>query len=247
MGNQILVWSLINLKKRYLFSFIISLTLGSFLFWFFANPGEATSSEAFQKWFNERQLNLTKQKLMEVEIFSPQFKFESLEVVYVGPGKPYFSWWGHLLLRFVGSGTQPEKDFAVGFVADFNDFPLNKYKGLMGGYTVMAKLDTLENYYRDYVVNQNREFVRYPLASTQLQRDLLKENLKAWIKDPTKPGSYSFAKNNCVGLMGNLLEESQFRIKGHDSFFPNDFIKNLSSMGVLYQSGKSIGLVGALR
>lgn len=234
-----------TLKKRYLLSFLMTAISGGFLFWFFANPGEATSNEAFQKWSEERQISLAKQKLMEVEIFSDKFHFDSLEVIYVGPGEPYFSWWGHLLLRFVGSGNSPERDFTVGFVADFNDFPLNKYKGLMGGYTVMSKIDTLVSYYRDYVEKDKREFVRYPLSSTQNQRELLKENLKSWIKDPTIPGSYSFSKNNCVGLLANLLEDSQFRIKGHNSFFPSDFIKNLTSMGILYQSGKTTGLVGA--
>ena len=223
------------------------LTIGLFSYWFFANPGEATSSESFQKWTQERQLDLAKQKLMETEIFSDHFQFSSLEVIYIGEGKPYFSWWGHLLLRFVGSGISPDKDFAVGFVADFNDYPLDKYKGLMGGYTVLPKLDILENYYREYVEVQGREFVRYPLASSQFQRDLLRENLKSWLKDPTRPGSYSFARNNCVGLMSSFLEESQFRVKRKDSFFPSGFISDLISKGLIYQSGKNFGMTNSLQ
>ncbi|GAB4015408.1 MAG: hypothetical protein Fur0010_14410 [Bdellovibrio sp.] len=212
---------------------LMSIFFGVFSFWFFGSPGEATSVEAFKKWDAERNLMLEKQKLMTVEILSENFKYQDLELIYIGPGKPYFSWWGHLLLRFVGSGTSPEMDFALGFVADFNDFPLDKYKGLFGGYTVLPKIDTIKNFHHEYAEVSAREFVRYQLKSTQLQRDKLLGNLKEWLRDPSLPGSYSFAQNNCVGLMAKLMVQSNFEQLQDYGYFPKTFILDLQNKGLV--------------
>lgn len=231
------------MKLKLISIFIITLSVGIFSIWIFSNPLEAISHEAKMEWEKARELDAHKQKLMSVEIMSPNFKYDSLELIYIGKGDNYYSWWGHVLLRFVGSGQTSDKDFAVGFLADFNDFPLDKMKGLLGGYTVIPKIDTMENYFHQYWVTESRDFVRFELNSTQLQREKLLAIVREWINDSTLPGSYSFIENNCVGLMAKLLSQAGFEFADGHGYFPKSFIVDLQVRGVASKYSNEYHLV----
>lgn len=192
----------------------------------------------FQKYKEDHLGMLSRQGEMEQKFLASEFKFNSLELIHIGPGERYFSRWGHIMIRFVGSGSSPSEDLAVSFLADFNDFPVNDVKAFLGGYVVLPKLETMANYHREYFHGEKRFLHSYPLNLSTWESDKLTQTLKAWVKDKSLPGSYSFMSNNCVGLVHRLFEDSGFTLKGDRSYFPG------ATPAFYYQAGliKDLGL-----
>ena len=228
------------MKKAILMSSFLVIFLGSW--WLFGSPGEAASIQEKTSWELERQTDLKKQKQM-VSLFKEKgLSFNAIELIHVGPGKPYFSWWGHLLIRFVDSGEEGKDDFVLSFLADFNDFPLNKAKGLLGGYTVFPKIRFLSDYHDEYVIKEKRFFHRYQLKTNEKQRLKMKDLLMNWIHQPNNAGTYSFATNNCVGLVHKFFKNSQLKIIGIPSYFPAGTIEFYHKLGLIPDLNFQLGL-----
>ena len=190
--------------KYCLFIFLI-LGIGTALLLF---PIPDHKSPEYHKWLSQRQKDSSHQKLMVDYLNNPAFKFDGLELIEVGPGEAYYSRWGHLLLRFKGSGATPEEDLTMGFLADFSDHPYSRYKSIFGGYEVLPKLDQLKNFQASYQSVEKRTMNFYPLTASDENRNKVLDILRTWIKNPALPGTYTFFFNNCVGLMNKLLFQS---------------------------------------
>ncbi len=193
-------------KWIYFLSFILVFTI---FLWSQTGPFQDRSSPEYNAWLKEHNLELDRVKKHQALILSSDFKFDKLEYIEVSPGPRYYSWWGHCMIRLVGSGgANPENDLAISFLADFNDFPLNKLKASFGGYTVLVKVDTMAQFKIDYGKKENRTFDFYDLRTSTEQNKKFLEVLRLWITKPESPGTYSFFFKNCVGLMNQILFDS---------------------------------------
>lgn len=170
-------------------------------------------------------------------ILNEDFNFTGIEVVYVQTGKAYYSWLGHILLRFVGSGETPEKDLGVSFVADFNDYELDNLKAYYGGYQVLPVVDRWENYVSDYFKKENRYLDRFEYLSNEKTREKIKETLRSWIRNPDLAGTYSFRRNSCTALLIKLLASADQDINPKEILFPSEivpYLKSLKKIGKSY-------------
>jgi len=141
-------------------------------------------------------------------ILKDSFSFQGLELIYVGMGKKYYSYWGHALIRFVGSSENPNEDLTLSFIADFNDYNLDNIKAYFGGYDVLTIIKPLSKYMEEYIQEESREMRRYIIQSTQEQRDKFLSVIRHWIIDSRLAGPYTFRSNNCSGLIMKSLERS---------------------------------------
>jgi hypothetical protein len=203
-------------------------------FYFFPVPDH--ESPEYFAWKSQHEAQARYQATMEEIFLSPDFHFRALELIEVGPGAAYHSSWGHLLLRFVGSGKSSDEDLTLSFLADFNDFPVNRYKASFGGYTVLPKLDYLKSYHQEYSLNENRYMRGYALNTSEYQNRKLNSVLKSWIKDKSLPGTYTFILNNCVGVMNKLFVESEIltgEILDGRRRYPEDIPSILLKKGII--------------
>ena len=186
-----------------------------------ANPKKDNSSAAYYEWKAKHQADLDLNNSLQLLILNESFHFSEIELVEITPGQKYFSRWGHVMLRLKGSGgNDSQKDLAVSFLADFNDFPVNDLKASLGGYVVQAKLGTIEQFENDYVKIEGRRMFYHEIKTDQKRRDLFLKILRDWIRDPHLPGGYSFFYNNCVSLMVKLLSEAQIVERGLYGYWP---------------------------
>lgn len=198
-------------------------------------PIQDRTSPEYHVWLNEHIHELARSKEKQKIILSDDFKFNNLEIVIVSEGEKYYSWWGHIMLRLVGSGNgNPDDDLAISFLADFNDFPLNKIKAGLGGYEVMVKTDTLAQYKKEYMEKEHRKMTYNTLLSTKDQNSRLLQTIRKWILNPKTAGIYSFFFKNCVGLMNHLLYEAGIlKEQGFYGYFPKYVINNYKSYGII--------------
>ena len=171
-------------------------------------PTQDRSSKEYFAWKAQHEQDLLFNRLHQEVILRPDFKFDHLELVEVAAGKKYFSLWGHMMLRFAGSNPDPDQDLVLSFLADFNDFPVDNMKASTGGYIVMPKVGTVEQYKKEYEQGEGRSIFFHPIHSTHQQNQKLLSILRTWILHPETPGGYSFFYRNCVSLMTKLLVES---------------------------------------
>ncbi len=175
------------------------------------------------KWLTEHNLMLENNRLNSLKILNPTFKFKSLEIIHVGPGKQYFSLFGHVLVRFVGSADKPVDDLTLSFLADFNEFKVDNIKGWFGGdngYVVLPKISPFREYIKEYAVGENRYLIRHALNTTNEQNKNVLAVLKAWIRNPYLPGPYAFRENHCVGVINKMFKTADFPLNGPAAFFP---------------------------
>lgn len=220
--------------KKFRLQIILSLITLLFLFSLTA-PIQDHSSSEYHIWLKEHQNELARSREKQKLFFTNNFKFDRLEVIIVSPGEKYYSWWGHVLLHLVGSNKlKPDDDLVISFLADFNDFPLNKIKAGFGGYDVLVKTDTLSQFIKDYSDKEHRTMNYYPLISTNEQNTKLLSVLRKWIQNPKVPGFYTFFYKNCVGLMNHLLYEATIlKEPGMYGYFPKYVAQNYISYGIL--------------
>jgi hypothetical protein len=219
-----------------IFLILVIFFLGGFVYFLF--PISDNSSPEYFKWKAEYDQDALTQASMEKVLLDTNFNFDRVELIEVGPGKVYYSLWGHLILRFVGSGKTSEEDLSLSFLAYFSDFPVNRYKASFGGYTVLPKLAYYKNYVEEYQIEEKRFMHAYPITLTQNQKDTLLLKLRSWVIDKSKPGTYSFMLNNCVGVMIKLFIESDIIPKGQlveKRRYPNEVAGIFLKFGLIRQ------------
>jgi hypothetical protein len=179
------------------------------LLMFLSCSGKDQSQQAKEKFYREHKEMLKDNKTRSELILKESFSYRGLEFIYVDFGKIYYSFWGHALIRFVGSGKTPLDDLTLSFIADFNDYNLDNWKAYFGGYEVLPELKPLRDYMDEYIKGESREMHRYIFQTTQDQRDDFLKLIRSWVKDNKKPGPYTFRKNNCSGLIMKALYEAK--------------------------------------
>lgn len=170
--------------------------------------GKDQSKAAKDSFYQEHNQMLFENKERSKLILEDDFEYRGLEFIYVDFGKIYYSFWGHGLVRFVGSGKTPLEDLTLSFIADFNDYNLDNMKAYFGGYDVLPELKPLKTYMDEYIKEESRFMHRYILQTTVEQRDRLLKLIQDWVRDNKKPGTYTFRENNCSGLIMKALNLS---------------------------------------
>lgn len=198
-------------------------------------PTQDRTSKEYFAWKTQHEHELAINRLHQQAILSPDFHFDHLELVEVAPGKKYFSLWGHMMLRFAGSGgADPDQDLVLSFLADFNDFPVDNWKASTGGYVVLPKMGTVAQYKTEYEKGEGRTIFFHPIHATQEQEDKLLLTLRQWITNPALPGGYSFFYNNCVSLMSKLLVEAKLLPKmGLYGYWPKYVPRQYAKEGLI--------------
>lgn len=152
-------------------------------------------------------------------LFQEDFNFKGLEFIYVDFGKVYYSFWGHALIRFVGSGKNANEDLTLSFIADFNDYNLDNWKAYFGGYEVLTIIKPLSDYMDEYIKGESRQMYRYILLADREEQSKFLEIIRAWIKDTKLAGPYTFRVNNCSGLMMKSLHQAGISpIKDYETY-----------------------------
>lgn len=165
-------------------------------------------------------------------VLKKDFNFYGIEIIYVQPGESYYQWFGHSLIRFVGSGKSPLEDITISFIADFNDDELDPIKAYYGGYEVLPVIKKWSGTIQEYIVTENRYIDRFIFLSTESQRNIILEELRDWIKDPKVPGTYSFRRNGCTALLLKLLAKAT-KVDGEKVVFPVEVVPYLKKIGLI--------------
>jgi hypothetical protein len=166
---------------------------------------EQKTSTAQIKFEKKRLVNLEKNRISSEKFLRNIEQVKGLEIIYISPGKNYYSWLGHLILRFTRDSLDPAGDYSVSFVADFKDFKLDMIKAYFGGYEVLPEIKTFQEMIQDYVITEDRYMKRFKLKIEKTKLRSILSTLKQWILDPSIPGAYSFRRNSCTALPLRLL------------------------------------------
>jgi Domain of unknown function (DUF4105) len=201
-------------------------------------PTQDRVSPAYLKWKANHERELAINHELQKIILDNNFRFDQLELVEVAAGKKYYSLWGHLMLRFKGSGNNHDsnQDLVLSFLADFNDFPVDNFKASIGGYTVLPKIGTVEQYKKEYEAGEGRSIKFHPIKASIAQKEKLLLVLRQWIEKPELAQGYSFFYNNCVSLMIKLFNESDVLQKsGLYGYWPKYVTAQLKAEGIIEQ------------
>lgn len=157
------------------------------------------------QWVTERnRINLEK-------LISQSDRIIGLEVIIAaGAPEPFYSRFGHALLRFVDDNNLWSDDLTLSFVADLNEPELSISKGLFGGYSITAEVKPLNEFWFDYARNEERPLERHIIPATREEIRELIGVLESWRDAPSKAGNYTFTSNNCAGVLTKLFEEAGF-------------------------------------
>jgi hypothetical protein len=175
---------------------------------------------------------LTENAQMASLILADDFNFHGIEVLYVQPGESYYQWFGHSLLRLVGSGVSPSEDLTVSFIADFNDDELDPVKAYYGGYEVLPVINTWRRTFKEYAIDEDRYIDRYVFLTSKNGRQNILTHLKSWIENPQIPGTYSFRRNGCTALLLRLLAKGAI-VDGDKIVFPVEVVPYLSTLNLI--------------
>ncbi len=142
-------------------------------------------------------------------------KTGGIEVVSAGPSSAKAqSRWGHLALRFVGSGSTPLDDIVVEALAVGapEDGPVKiAGKGVFGGYLIGLSFGPLGNLIKDYYFRETRGYSRTILPSSERLRSSLLTTLAKINEVRFGSDRYYFFTENCASYLSWVLESSGFR------------------------------------
>lgn len=145
-------------------------------------------------------------------------------IVAAGSNDAFYSRFGHAMLRFVKADGVFATDSVLSLEANVADTNIDAMKGLFGGYTIAPTIQSLGDFWQEYVQTEERPLNRYVVLSTPVLRHKLLLELKAWYENPSLSGNYTFLKNNCVGALAKLLDDSGFPAAiGMYPIIPTDF------------------------
>ena len=196
------------------------------------NESNTSAKQTEAQFYKEHNQMLADNAKRVETILNDDFAFSGLEYIYVDFGKIYYSFWGHALIRFVGSGKSPNEDITLSFIADFNDYELDNWKAYFGGYEVLSVIKPLSAYMDEYIVGESRKMYRYVLNASQKEREKFLNIIRSWIKDTKKAGPYTFRVNNCSGLIMKSLHQAGISQISNYETYPFDMPIQFYQAGV---------------
>jgi Domain of unknown function (DUF4105) len=145
------------------------------------------------------------------QLLSQESNIIGLEaIIAAGSDDAFYSRFGHAMIRFVKADGVFETDYVLSLEANVPDNQINAMKGVFGGYQVVPIVQSFGDFWEEYVQQEERPLSRYIVLSTPALRHQLLTQLKAWSENPKLSGDYTFLKNNCVGALAKLLDDSGF-------------------------------------
>jgi len=198
-----------------------------------------TQGQTREEWLAEYQKEDNYYLEMAAQIMDPAFDFTSLELIEIGEGPRYFSKWGHIFLRFVGSRENLKSDLTVSFLVDANDYEVDNWKGFFGGkYAIYPLIKPMRVHIHDYIETEKRTMTRYPVSINEEQKQKLKDILRAWIKDRSLMGTWAFYDNNCTNLLNRYLFEAGLFVHPltESNITPVELLEHFRREGIVDQS-----------
>lgn len=153
-------------------------------------------------------------------LISRRSNIVGIEVIIADRSSNIASRFGHALLRFVGKDGVWTNDFVVSFGALPETEKLSLIKGFFGGYKILPEIMTMHEYWQKYAISEKRDLRRFALNLTPDQLDQFLIVAFDYIKNPQKLNNYTFAKNNCVGVISKLLIESNLTVNNNQAIVP---------------------------
>lgn len=169
-------------------------------------------------------------------VLSSEFSFKSIELVYVQVGPIYYSWLGHVLMRFEGSGKTPDEDITLSFLPMIDVPIMDMIKGFYGHYIIFPVIKPWKEYLDQYVQKEERYIDRHEIAATLEQKEKLKQVLKSWVARPTTTGPFSFRRKNCTYWQLKILKEAGLPVNDNLVFFPVDLFEYLKKENLISKS-----------
>ena len=137
-----------------------------------------------------------------------------LEVITGGPSAALTqSRWGHLALRFVGSGPSSLEDTVVEVIALNSpaDGPWTVVtRGLGGGYPIVPAFESLGALIQGYYFRETRGYARTILPSTAGLRRALLDTFRAVVRERLGVDQYYFLTENCASYLSGILSRAGF-------------------------------------
>lgn len=168
-----------------------------------SSSSQNTSDSAF---FQAREKILSENRANIRRLVSSRDSIVGIELVVAGEtDRSIMSRWGHAMLRFVVSDGHWSQDLVVSFVASVDEPRLSYTKGVFGGYQVLPLVNTLGNFWQDYVRGEERNLYRVIIPTSGQDRQRLVDLLVEWDRDPSQVSDYTFFSNNCAGVLVKFL------------------------------------------
>lgn len=191
---------------------------------------ESNVSDPIQDDFNQTHSQFLKENKKRAEkVLSNGFHYSGIEVIYVQSGESYYSWFGHVLLKFVGSAKNPKDDISISFIGDFNEVSMDIKKAYFGGYKTLIVIKKFREFIDEYTQKEGRYIERHIIPTSTEERSKILSVLRSWIKRPELAGDYAFRRNGCTALILKLLAKAIPEISPTQIAFPIEVIDYLKS------------------
>jgi hypothetical protein len=137
-----------------------------------------------------------------------------IELITGGPSSAHLqSRWGHVSIRFVGSGDTQIEDItmeALGLNSPDDAFKETIVKGTNGGYPIFIMFTSIGDIVRQYYFNENRGYSRTIIPSNRKLRIAVLQVIEDWLTTQVGTDRYYFFSNNCASFMAALLDRAGF-------------------------------------
>ena len=198
------------------------------------------AGQSYEEWQKKYLAEDAYYKKMSAKILQNDFTFNSVEFVFVGPGAKYFSRWGHVFIRFVGSHpTNKNEDLTLSFLVDANEYNVDNWKGFFGGkYRIYPLINLISDHINHYVNEEHRFLKFYKVNINEKIKSLMIENLRKYILNRDILGSWSFYNNNCTNLLNRYFKESGILSPIEEkvgALYPVEIIENYQKNNILSQ------------
>lgn len=153
-------------------------------------------------------------------LISKRSDIVGIEIVIADRASNIASRFGHALIRFVDKNGLWANDLVVSFGALSETEKLSLVKGVFGGYKILPEIMSFHEYWNRYTQNENRDLRRFVLNLDKKQLNQFLDVTFNYIKNPEKLKNYTFAKNNCVGVISKFLIEANLTVDDKQAIVP---------------------------
>lgn len=181
-----------------------------------------SASDDFKEML-ERYLQFNKERAQY--LVSTKENIVGVEIIIADEANNLASRFGHALLRFVDKDGHWANDAVVSFGALSEEETYSVWKGIFGGYSILPQVMNLHEYWTQYTKTEKRDLKRYILNLSPEQLDKFLDVSFNYVLNPDRLKSYTFTKNNCVGVISKFLIEAGLTVDDKQAIVPNNVHK----------------------
>lgn len=156
------------------------------------------------------------------ELISNRDKIIGVEILITGRSYSLASSFGHTLLRFIYQDDASINISIVSFVARPEEETFSTWKAATSKYSFIPEVMSLQEVWKKYYLEQNREITRYILDLNPQQLNRFIDVAFIYIQNPKRLNGYNFFRNNCMGAVSRVLIDAGLTKSTKQAIFPNN-------------------------